>query len=277
MTDWEIDFYRRPLQDTSGNPLWEWVVCNARGELLEQAFCSQPEVNIEWIVEKLRLLLQNFPTPDQIRVFRPQTFNVLEPACQELGLVLIPTRYTPGLQQLLQALAEKYPHMPEHTRQSYDPLALDQPPPLPLDDNLLGQSWQFAALPAGEIADAFTGRMIPVLDLPKPFLPLSLGLPSTQPIPGVVIEAGRRSLRLAQWLQAAQPFALNYIPGAPDGLILETGLVDRWIMATFDDPDVASAASNFASRKQASHGLHFLLIQPDASGMTYSGFWLLKG
>lgn len=277
MTVWEIDFYRRPLQDASRNPMWEWVVCSATGKLLEQAFCSQVDVNTEWIVKKLRLLEQSFSTPSQICVFRPQTFNVLDPACQELGLTLLPTRHTSSLKQLLQKLAEKYAQMPEYTRQPYDPIALDQPPPLPLDDNLLGQSWQFAALPAGEIADAFAGRMIPVLDLPEPFLPLKLGLPSTLPIPGVVIEAGRRSLRLAQWIQTAQPFVLNYIPGAPDGLILEAGLVDRWIVATFDDSDVALAASNFESRKQATQGLHFLLIQPDTSGVTYSGFWLLKG
>jgi hypothetical protein len=83
-------------------------------------------------------------------------------------------------------------------------------------------------------------------------------------------------MQLARWLQDAQPVALNYIAGAPDGLILEAGLVDRWVVATFGDKEVATAAQMYEQRKQLSRGLHFLLVQPDDSGMTYSGFWLLR-
>jgi hypothetical protein len=72
------------------------------------------------------------------------------------------------------------------------------------------------------------------------------------------------------------PVALNYVAGAPDGLILEAGLVDRWIIATFEDPEVRTAATEYEQRKQDSQGLHFFLVQPDDSGMTYTGFWLLR-
>lgn len=276
MAVWEIDFYRRPLQDQRGTALWEWVVCDTRGNLLERAFCAQPEVSSNWVTQALKQLTEKLTLPDRICVFRPQTLNLLEPACRELGIPLQPTRYTPHLKQLLTELAAGYVQMPESTREPYEPLTLDRPPPLPLDETLLGQQWQFASLPAGEMVDAFRGRMIPVLELPESFLPLTLGLASTLPIPGVVIEAGRRSLRLAQWLQSVVPVSLHTIPGRPDGLILEAGLVDRWIIATYEDTDVATAAGMFEARKQASQGLHFLLVQPDNSGMTYSGFWLLK-
>lgn len=83
-------------------------------------------------------------------------------------------------------------------------------------------------------------------------------------------------MRLASWIQEAQPVSLNYIPGAPDGLILEAGLIDRWIVATFEDLDVKASAKMYEQRHQMSKGLHFLLVQPDESGMTYSGFWLLQ-
>jgi hypothetical protein len=83
-------------------------------------------------------------------------------------------------------------------------------------------------------------------------------------------------MQLARWLQDVQPVALNYIAGAPDGLILEAGLVERWVVATFEDKEVATAAQMYEQRKQLSRGLHFLLVQPDDSGMTYSGFWLLR-
>jgi hypothetical protein len=82
-------------------------------------------------------------------------------------------------------------------------------------------------------------------------------------------------MQLARWLHNVQPVALNYIAGAPDGLILEAGLVERWVVATFEDKEVATAAQTYEQRKQLSRGLHFLLVQPDDSGMTYTGFWLL--
>ncbi len=47
-------------------------------------------------------------------------------------------------------------------------------------------------------------------------------------------------------------------------LILEASLADRWILATFADEKVSAA------------GLYFLLVQPDDSGMTYTGLWLLQ-
>ena len=50
----------------------------------------------------------------------------------------------------------------------------------------------------------------------------------------------------------------------------------RWVLTTFDDSDVSGAAKAFEQRKVAAKGLHFLLIRPDDSGMTYSGLWLLQ-
>ncbi|NEP46540.1 MAG: DUF1092 family protein, partial [Okeania sp. SIO2H7] len=85
-----------------------------------------------------------------------------------------------------------------------------------------------------------------------------------------------RVTSIAKWLEEARPFTIKYIPGEPDGLILEAGLSDRWILATFEDKEVAEAGKVFEERKEKGQGLHFLLVQPDDSGMTYSGFWLLK-
>ena len=119
-------------------------------------------------------------------------------------------------------------------------------------------------------------RPIPILGVPEFLLPLNLGLSSSLPIPGVVIDGGRQSMRLARWLESADPYLLNYIPGEPDGLILETGLVDRWVVATFSDQEVSAAGQVYEERKEESQGLHFLLVQPDDSGMTYSGFWILR-
>ncbi|NJP08171.1 MAG: DUF1092 family protein [Leptolyngbyaceae cyanobacterium RU_5_1] len=277
MLIWEADFYRRPLRNQAGDSLWELVICDAGGSFQYSAYCPQSEVRVDWLVEEMQALLAaGHSRPDRVHVFRPQSLSLLETACQTLGILVEPTRHTPTLKRRLEELSRHYPGLPTYTGQSYKPLELDKPPPIPMPENLWGDRWRFATLPASDVVDAFRDRMIPVLEMPEPLLPLNLGLASTVAVPGVVMDGGRRSLPLAHWIEQTRSVALNYVAGAPDGLILEAGLVDRWVVATFEDLDVAEAARAYEQRKQLSQGLHFLLVQPDDSGMTYTGFWLLR-
>ncbi|MBW4470500.1 MAG: Tab2/Atab2 family RNA-binding protein [Stenomitos rutilans HA7619-LM2] len=274
---WELDFYRRPLQNEAGTPLWELLVCDAVGDFRYAATCPQAEASAVWLLAQLQPLLEATQVrPDRIHVFRPQTLNLLEPVAKQLGIPIEATRRTPTLKRWLEAKAREYSIEANYTGQPYQPLTLDKLPPVPLSDTLWGDRWRFATLPASDLIDGFRDRMIPILYMPDSLLPLKLGLASKTPIPGVVIDGGRQAMRLALWLQQTHPVSLSYIPGAPDGLVLEAGLVDRWILTTFEDTEVATAGQTFEQRKQLSQGLHFLLVQPDDSGMTYSGFWLLK-
>lgn len=277
MTIWQADFYRRPLQDQLGNSLWELVVCNTDRTVTLSVFCSQPEANSAWITQQLQQLIEKAGrSPTQIQVFRPQSVSLLQAACQPLGITVVPTRETAALKAFLQERAAVYRTLPHYTNQPYNPVELEKPPPLPLPENLWGEHWRFATIAAQDLVPAFQNRPIPILEMPAYRLPVQLQLASTLPIPGVIIDGGRRSMQLARWLQRAKPFALHYIPGQPDGLILEAGLVERWVLTTFEDQEVIAAAKAFQERQQQAKGLHFLLVQPDDSGMTYSGFWLLQ-
>ncbi len=272
---WQVDFYRRPLRDAAGQVLWELLICGPTRGFTYEAFCPQSEANASWLVSQLRQADEG-NLPDVIQVFRPQSLSLMEAAGQQLGIAVEATRRTPALKQWLQERASQYSKQEGYTGEAYNPIALDKPPPLPLPENLWGDRWRFATLPAGSIEEAFAERPIPILQMPEFLLPFNLGLASTVPIPGVVIDGGRQSMQLARWLQDARPVDLNYIAGAPDGLVLEAGLIDRWVVATFEDKEVTTAAQRYQQRKQVSQGLHFLLVQPDDSGMTYTGFWLLK-
>ncbi|MEB3338514.1 MAG: Tab2/Atab2 family RNA-binding protein [Leptolyngbyaceae bacterium] len=275
MSIWQADCYRRPLQNEFGKSLWELVLCNPDRTFEWSVLCPQPEVNSTWLSSQiLEAINLAHHRPERIQVFRPQALSLIQAACQTLEIPVEPTRRTPALKQWLQEKAQQYSSMVGYTGQPYQPISLEKPPPVPLPENLWGEQWRFAALPAGDLEAVFRDRPIPVVEVPNLFLPISL--PANLPVPGVVIDAGRRSLRLARWLQEAHPVSLHYIPGEPDGLILEAGLADRWVVTTFTDPDVQAAAQIYEQRKQQSQGLHFLLVQPDDSGMTYSGFWLLR-
>ncbi|WP_414527778.1 Tab2/Atab2 family RNA-binding protein [Nodularia chucula] len=261
MKIWQIDFYRSPQQDTSGQVLWELLICDTTRSFEYTATCPQSAANSHWLGTQIQLAGSE-KLPDIIQVFRPQSLSLIQAAASKLEIDVEATRNTSALKQWLQE--KQYP------------LALDKPPPTPLPENLWGEQWRFATLPAGELVGMFAERPIPILSILGSLHPINLGLASTIPIPGVIIYGGRQSMRLARWLEAARPVELNYIAGEPNGLILEAGLVERWVVATFTDRDVAKAGETYQQRQQQSQGLHFLLVQPDDSGMTYSGFWLLR-
>lgn len=268
MIIWQADFYRRPLENQAGEGLWELLICDCDRSFTYVAVCPQSQASAKWLTEQLQLAVKN-QKPDLIQVFRPQSLNLIQLAARNLGIAVEPTRRTFALKQWLQE--RQYLHNSE----PYQALALDKPPPAPLPENLWGEQWRFATISAGDIVESFSQRLIPVKEMPEFLLPLNLGLASTVSIPGVVIDGGRKSMQLARWLQNIHPVALNYIPGDPSGLVLEAGLVERWIVNTFTDKEVISAAVAYSQRQQLTKGLHFLLVQPDNSGMTYSGFWLL--
>lgn len=278
MDVWQVDFYRRPLQDANGQTLWELLICDTTRRFTYNGSCPQQSVNSDWLVSELEYAASatGLGLPDLIQVFRPQSLSLLTNPAQQLGIRVEATRRTPILKQWLQERALQYCLQDNYTNEAYQATALDKPPPTPLPENLWGEQWRFATLPAGNIEEAFAGRPIPILQMPEFLLPLNLGLASTVPVPGVVIDGGRQSMHLSRWLQNVNPVALNYISGAPDGLILESGLVDRWVVTTFEDKEVTTAGQTYEQRKQLSRGLHFLLVQPDDSGMTYTGFWLLQ-
>ncbi|MEM7557039.1 MAG: Tab2/Atab2 family RNA-binding protein [Cyanobacteria bacterium P01_A01_bin.84] len=260
MTIWQVDFYRRPQQNSKEEIFWELLICDSDLSFKYEATCLQSDVNSTWITNQLQQVFSKLPSV--IQVFRPQSLNLIAQAGKNLGIKVEGTRRTKALKKWLKE--KKYPTV------------LDKPPPMPLPENLWGEEWRFATINASDITDTFAERRIPVLEIPDFLLPINLGLASTTPIPGVVIFGGKGSMRLARWLEGINPVELNYIPGQPDGLVLEAGLIDRWIVATFEDEEVAIAGQKYQERKLESQGLHFLLVQPDDSGMTYSGFWLLK-
>lgn len=282
---WQADFYRRPLRSEAGEPLWELLVCDRikdgtsvpTFQFSFGAECPQSEATAAWVTRQLETAIERAGVrPQRLEVFRPQTLALLEVACHSLKIEVVPVRTPQPLQLWLRQRTAWYTNLSNYTGEAYDPLALDRPPPVPLPDFLMGQQWRFAAIQATDFEQTFPYEPIPVTSLPPERMPFQLGLPSTTLIPGIVIDAGRRAMPLAQWLQQVNPAWLSYLAGQPDGVLLEAGLVDRWVLVTFEDPEVAQAAQTFEQRKQASQGLHFILVRPDDSGMTHTGIWLLQ-
>ncbi|MEO0852129.1 MAG: Tab2 family RNA-binding protein, partial [Cyanobacteria bacterium J06648_11] len=187
------------------------------------------------------------------------------------AIAFYPTRYTPELKAHLRA--RDYSEISGYTGQSYDPLDVEPTPSQPLPEFVRGNRWQFSALTREDL-EGFLERTIPFvggLDVSR-----VKELSAETLIPGMTMFGGKRSLALARWCDRANPYALRYVSGDPDGMVLDAGLSDRWVLATFTDEDVAIAARKYETRRQASHGWHFLLVLPDDSGATVTGIWLLR-
>ncbi len=265
MIIWQADFYRHLSQENEQNTTWNLIICDQQGVMIYQSSCQQSQANSQWLINELDSLVKQY-SPDQIQVFRPQCLSLFQLVGKALGIKIEGTRRTPKLKQILQ---ETYPNS----------LKLEQLPPQAIPETLWGDKWRFATFKAGDCFDYFSDRPIPIKDLSQEFNPINLGIASDINIPGVIIYGGKKSMYLSRWLADNQPFSLNYIPtevGKSGGLILESGLVDRWVFLTFEDTDMANSAKRYEQQKESSQGLHFLLIQPDDSGMTQTAIWLLK-
>ena len=276
---WQADFYHLPSQLGEQQRQWELIICESNAfspgnhleKLIYTAQCSSKDANAQWL-EKQLLSAAKRQLPDKIQIFRPQALGLLTVAAEKLGITVEATRNTEVLKQVsIQRYKNQFP--------DYNPLALDKPPPQALPENLWGDRWQIANIAAGQIVDLFGDRPIPICSLPEELFPINLGIASNIPVPGIVVYGGRKSMQIARWIEQKVPAFINYIPtevGKSGGFILETGLVDRWVFNTFESEQAASVAKDYEQKKQAAKGLHFLLIQPDDSGMTYTAFWLLK-
>ena len=277
MTIWQADFYYLP-ELVEAERLWELTICTFvdpssqnNPDKIYSDRCVAADANSSWLADKIHQIAAG-KLPDKIQVFRPQTLGLITTAAEKLNIKVEATRNTPTLKQvLIEKYQTKYPN--------YDPTKLEKPVPQPLPENLWGDKWQIANIKANQIVDLFRDRPIPICHLPEALYPVNLNLASELAIPGLVVYGGKKTMQIARWIERQNPAFLNYIPtevGKSGGFILETGLSDRWVFNTFESESAAEIARNYEQKKRAAKGLHFILVQPDDSGMTYTGFWLLK-
>jgi hypothetical protein len=275
MKIWQADFYHHS-SSSENERQWELVICSSNTDFnirLKQpiytAQCLSVDAHADWLKQQI-LQAAVGELPDKIQVFRPQSLGLISVAADKLGIKVEATRNTQALKQVLR---EKY------QQPNYNPILLEKSPPQALPENIWGDKWQIANIAAGQIIDLFSDRPIPIQSIPQEFYPINLNLASDIFIPGVIVYGGRKSREIARWIEQQIPAFINYIPteiGKSGGFILETGLVERWVFNTFESEQAEGIARKYEQNKQASKGLHFLLIQPDDSGMTTTAFWLLR-
>ncbi len=277
---WELDFYSRPILDENKKKVWEVLVCESPQDsetdpdrLFRYAtYCSSSEINSARL--KLALeeaIAQAAAAPDRIRFFRQAMTNMIVKACSELNIPAAPSRRTYALcQWLQQRMRDEYPKLPGFQPGTSPSVSFATTAPQPLPDALMGQQWAFVTLEAA----AFDEMGEWAIDFGESF-PLGLAELSPQArIPGLIIFSSR-AVPLAAWMSGLEIAYLKF-DSSPPRLLLETGVSDRWTIATLTNSQLWAEAQNFEDAKRTAKGVHFLAVQSGADTETFAGFWLLQ-
>ncbi len=284
-TTWELDFYSRPIFDENQKKLWEVLICESPVDI-DQApaglfrfskFTDNQHVNSLWLREALDEAIAQAPQPPQkIRFFRRQMNNTIAKACEDLGIVVAPSRRTYALSAWLgERLENFYPQQPGYDASAAQAASVQYPAlnATPLPDAIRGDKgdrWALVSLLAAELAE--------MKEWPINFgeaFPLALaGVAVDTRVPGLVLFSPR-AVPLAAWLSGLELGLVRLETGDRPRLCLETGASDSWVLADLPQATLLAEATHFERAKAAAHGLHFLAVQAQPETESFAGFWLL--
>lgn len=277
---WELDFYSRPILDEKNKKIWEVLICESPlgidtpiDSLFRHAeFCSSAQVNSITLKKAVETAIaETAAPPDKILFFRQAMSNMITKACEDLGIPAQLSRRTYALNQWLQERQIRvYPAQPRFQPGTNPSVSFPTTPPQPLPAALMGEKWQFVTLEARTLEEmkewsiAFGSAF-----------PLSLAslAPDTL-IPGLLIFS-TRAMPLAGWMSGLEIACVSF-DREPPRLLLETGIQDRWTLASLPKPALQTESAQFIAAQQQANGVHFLAVQENPQTEAFAGFWLLQ-
>ncbi len=279
-SDWELDFYSRPILEPDGKKRWELLICSPQALQEKESFrwekrCPASEVNSIWLANALREAIdesknQGLDAPLRLRCWRTSMQTMVKRAALEVGLEVISSRRTYNLVEWL--LDREKNLYPQQEGYMVGPLAPPPAPitnePIPLPEAVRGDALTLASLPLGLLRDAnewpieFSG-----------LLHVDNNHSDSFPVPGLRMFSKSRSLALAGWLGSLEPVRL-FVKGRQ--LILEAGQDDLWLVTDLDKSTADATKKNLIETRHKAGGLQFIAIQSSPEVQKFSGFWMLK-
>ncbi|CAN1132647.1 Protein TAB2 homolog, chloroplastic [Linum perenne] len=280
IVDWEMDFCSRPMLDIRGKKVWELVVCDESLSLQYTKYFPNNVINSITLRDALDSISADLgvPLPQKIRFFRSQMLTIITKACRELGIKPIPSKRCLSLQLWLEERYETvYKRHPGFQKGSKPLLALDNPFPLELPENLYGDKWAFVQLPFSDVRKEIASMDTKYafgssLDLDL----LGIEVDDNALIPGLAV-ASSRAKPLAAWMNGLEVCAVE-TDTTRGCLILSVGISTRYTYASYKKSPVTTAeAEAWETAKKTCGGLHFLAVQQDLDSESDDcvGFWLL--
>ena len=278
--DWEIDFYSRPILDENGKKRWELLISSTNNFKGNQTFrwekiCPASSVNSIWLKDALEEAInaansQGWDSPSVLRCWRSSMKTMVKRAADQIGIELISSRRTYSLLEwLLDRERNFYPKEKGYTGVNLAPPSIAiKNQPIPLPEEVRGDSWSFASLTIDTLREADEWE-IKFSNL----IPIKESLDKKFSIPGIRLFSPTRSLALAAWLGGLEPAKL-VIDGKQ--IILEAGQADRWLVTDVKEEAKNAIKRNFLNAKEKADGLQFISVQRSSEQNSLDGFWMLK-
>ena len=279
-TDWELDFYSRPILEENGKKRWELLITSTNDFKDKKTFkwekiCPASNVNSLWLKDALEEAindanLQGWDTPSVLRCWRSSMKTMIKRAADQIGIELISSRRTYSLLEwLMDRERNLYPKQKGYTGVNLAPPSnpiTNQAIPLP--EELRGDSWSFASLSLNTLREADEWE-IEFSNL----IPIKESINENISIPGIRLFSSKRSLALAAWLGGLEPVKL-LIEGTQ--IILEAGQSDRWLVTDIKEDAKNAIENNFLNAKRDADGLQFISVQKSLDQNSLDGFWMLR-
>ena len=170
-SDWELDFYSRPILEPDGKKRWELLISSSENLKDEAPFrwekrCPAGEVNSIWLATALQEAIedaqkQGWGTPLRLRCWRTSMKTMITKSATKVGIEVVASRRTYSLLDwIAQREKDIYPNQEGYLAGPMAPPSvqmLNQPEPLP--EAVRGDAWSFAGFLLGCFLKLTNGQL----------------------------------------------------------------------------------------------------------------------
>ena len=281
VSNWELDFYSRPIIEANGKKRWELIICSTTSYKTADIFlwnktCPANEVNSIWLTKALNEALsqakkEGWAKPSIIRFWRSSMKSIIKKSLEAVNIDALVSRRTYDLFDRINFLEKEiYPKEKGYVRGVLAPTFTStmENSPEPLPEAVRGDALTISEISIGELKSA-QNWPIEFGDI----FPIQQTLDDDELVPGLRLFSKDRSLALSAWFSCLEPIKLII---RKNQLILEASENDRWLVTDLPENDAKSLCRKFSENKQNSFGYQFISIQSTPYVEKFAGFWILR-
>ena len=280
-SDWELDFYSRPIIEANGKKRWELIISSTRNFETEDIFlwnkvCPANEVNSVWLTNSLKEALDDaekkgWAKPSKIRFWRSSMKSIIKKSLEATNIEALISRRTYDLIDRIQFLEkEVYPNEQGFVRGVLAPTYTSDSEitPQPLPEAVRGDALTISEISIGELklARSWPIEFGDIFPIPK-------SISDSESVPGLRLFSKNRALGLAAWFSSLEPVKLLI---RKNQLLLEASENDQWLVTDLAEKNAYQINEKFFKNKKNSFGYQFISIQSTPYVEKFAGFWMLR-
>ena len=280
-SDWELDFYSRPIIEKNGKKRWELIITSTKSFESPEIFywnkiCPANKVNSIWLTNALKEAIfeaevKGWKKPEKVRFWRSSMKSIIMKSLENLKLEALASRRTYTLFERLNYFEnEIYPKEKGFVKgvlaPNFTAQIANEPKPLP--EAVRGESLTFSEI---SIRDLRTAQSWPIEF--GDIFPIEECIKDDHLVPGLRLFSKYRSMALAAWFSSLEPVKLLI---DKDRLLLEALENDKWLVTDLPPNEAQELYQKFITSRSNSLGYQFISIQSTPYIEKFAGFWLLK-